>query len=296
VTKTSVVAPLCALAMVAILAGPATAASQAAGTPAGQKVVADPVEHAAYMAAFNTKDPAQKAAAMEAFAMQYPGSVVKVDALEQAMAAYQAAGNQAKVEQVATTILRFAPGNLRAMAVLAFLRRTQGTAAAAAQARAFGEEGLLALPSWSSPPGMAPEQFANLRKQLTVIFAGACGFGALQAKDYAAARDCYERSLQVDPRNMLDTYQLGAAELQMTPLDVRGFWYVARALTLARGNEAALKLIEPYGRATYAKYHGSEDGWDALVAAAATQTTPPADFTVTPAKLLSPAPGRWFLH
>jgi len=35
------------------------------------------------------------------------------------------------------------------------------------------------------------------------------------------------------------------------------------------------------GRISYAECHGSEDGWDAIVAAAATQVALPADFNVT---------------
>jgi hypothetical protein len=56
---------------------------------AQQKTIKDPAEYNAYIAALNINDPKQKAAAMEAFVSQYPNSVVKIDAMEQAMAAYQ---------------------------------------------------------------------------------------------------------------------------------------------------------------------------------------------------------------
>src|SRR5215472_8019839 len=69
-----------------------TAADQA-NTPTNQKVIKDQTEYNAYIAALQTQDPVQKAAAMEAFITQYPSSVVKVDALEQAMQAYQQTGN-----------------------------------------------------------------------------------------------------------------------------------------------------------------------------------------------------------
>src|ERR1700719_2212892 len=57
--------------------------------PASQKVIKDPAEYNAYITALNTQDPAQKGAAMEAFIAQYPASVVRSDAMEQAMSAYQ---------------------------------------------------------------------------------------------------------------------------------------------------------------------------------------------------------------
>jgi hypothetical protein len=47
---------------------------------------------------------------------------------------------------------------------------------------------------------------------------------------------------------------------------------------LAKDNEAAQQRIGDYGKARYKKYHGSEDGWQELLAAAAGQTAPPPDF------------------
>src|SRR6185312_8995763 len=77
------------------------AGTQAAQTPTSQKVIKDPAEYNAYITALNTTDPAAKAQAMEAFVAQYPNSIVKQEALEQAMGAYQQAQNQPKVEDTA---------------------------------------------------------------------------------------------------------------------------------------------------------------------------------------------------
>jgi hypothetical protein len=92
-------------------------------TPASQKVIKDQAEYNAYMAALNLptgnpQDAAKKGAAMEAFIAQYPNSVVKTDALDQAMAAYQAAGNQAKVLEIANRILEINPNNVRTLAIV----------------------------------------------------------------------------------------------------------------------------------------------------------------------------------
>src|SRR5262245_52869102 len=53
---------------------PGTGAAQPSNTPANQKVIKDPAEYNAYIAALNTQDPAQRAAAMEAFVTKYPQS------------------------------------------------------------------------------------------------------------------------------------------------------------------------------------------------------------------------------
>jgi tetratricopeptide (TPR) repeat protein len=247
---------------------------------ASQKVIKDPAEYNAYIAAVNTQDPAAKGAAMEAFVSQYPGSVVKLDALEQAMAAYQQAGNQEKVLTMAKRILEINAGHVRALAIVAYIdraRATQGDAAALKESCVYGEKGLAALPAWQKPDGVSDSDFEKMRNQMSDIFNGVAGFCALQAKDYATARSSYLKSVQIDPGNMQDIYQLGIADMLMSPMDVTGFWYLAKAINIAtaQNNAPAAQGIATYAKAQYRRYHGGEDGWDPFVAAVANQAAPP---------------------
>src|SRR5580704_16902341 len=97
-----------------VLALSAIAAGQTAGAP-GQappatsqpqptaqaqpqkKEIKDPAVYNAYVGAAQQTDAAAKISGLEAFLAQYPNSVMKEDALELLMGAYQQAGNQAKV-------------------------------------------------------------------------------------------------------------------------------------------------------------------------------------------------------
>jgi tetratricopeptide (TPR) repeat protein len=260
-----------------------------APAPAETKVVKDPAEHNDYLSALNIADPAIKAAALEAFLAKYPASTVKADAIEQAMATYQHAGNTAKVEETANRLLALKPDNVRALAIVTYLRRgraTQGDAAALAELATGARRGLDALTHWMKPADVPDEAFAAMRKQMTAIFNGALGFATLQAKDYAGARRYYQLAFASDPNNLQDVYQLALADLQAEPVEVDGLWYIARATALAKDNEAAQQRIGEYGKARYKKYHGSEDGWPELLAAAAVQTSPPPDF----AKRIKAAP------
>ncbi len=99
------------------------ATDQQANTPTSQKVIKDPAEYNAYITALNTTDPAAKGAAMEAFIAQYPNSIVKIDALEQAQDAYQHANNQQKAEQVARQILTVDPGNVSSLEIVVYVER-----------------------------------------------------------------------------------------------------------------------------------------------------------------------------
>jgi hypothetical protein len=264
-------------------AAPATTPAPPASTAAAQKVIKDPAEYNAYMGALNTADPVAKAAAMEAFIARYPGSVVKDDALEQAMAAYQQAGDQAKTEETAQRILQANPNNVRALAVVVFLQRARATGGDKQALAALGqnaERGLKLLLHWLKPGGLSDTDFARLHAQVTAIFYGAAGFSALQVKDYPKARSYYLKSVTLDSGNLQDAYQLGVAELEMSPLDKDGFWYICRAAAIAaaQGNSAAQQQIEKYGAARYRKFHGSDAGWDKIMAATQTAGPPPADF------------------
>jgi hypothetical protein len=274
------------------MAAPCVAADPPAPSAAA-KVVKDPAEYAAYMAALNTTEGTAKAAAMEAFVVSYPDSVVKVDALEQAMAAYQQAGDAAKVEATAQRILVIQPDHLRALAIVVFLTRTRATAQSdpqasltlADQARSGAERGLAGLRDWAKPDGMTDADFATARDQMTAIFAVALGYRALAHKDDVAAAPYYLTALKAKPDDLTDIYQLAIAELQSKPVDPDGFWWAARAYTLAGAakNSAAQNAIAAFSRASYRRYHGGDDGWDAIAASAANGSAPPAGFTVRPA-------------
>ena len=260
-----------------------------ANVPTSQKVIKDPAEYNAYITALNTQDPAQKAAAMEAFVKQYPNSVVKLEALEQAMAAYQQSNNPAKVEEIATQIRQIDPNNVRALAIITAIKQGQEKDPQQfAELQQLGEQGLRALPNWKKPEGMSEADYTKFKMQMQGIFSGAAGFGALQAKNYAAAKQYYTQALETDPNNWANVYRLAIANLESNPMDLTGFWYGAHAIALAQAqnNTAAVNSMKPYLTSKYQRYHGGLDGWDQLVASAATGTAPPAGFTIKPAPTL----------
>lgn len=246
----------------------------------GNKEIKDPNEYNAYISALNTADAAQKAAAMEAFVRQYPQSVVKLDAQEQAMAAYQGANNPAKVKEMALAILQDNPNHVRARAIVTAFDRgaaTNGDTTALKEGCDTAQKGLQGLSSWTKPEGMADAEYDKAKTEMTEIFNGTAGFCALQNKDYATAKTYYQKAIEVDPKNLQDTFQLAIADLESNPIDLNGFWYAAKAINLAGSNAQTVKGINDYAKPRYKNYTGNYDGWDQLVANAATQTAPPAD-------------------
>ncbi|MGD0155537.1 MAG: hypothetical protein ABSB50_05545 [Terracidiphilus sp.] len=271
---------ICALGMLVALCAIAAPAQKPAS---GQKVVQDHAEYSAYTAAANTQDPTARAEAFEGFCQQYPKSVVFADALEQEMAAWQAAGNSAEVKKTARRLVAVDAGNIRALGIVVELDRVsaeQGDATALNEMCVDATGGMLAVPMWRKPANMTDGNYDTLSKLMNVIFLGAEGYCAVQQKNYSQARDWLARAIRTDPTNAPDTYQLAVADLETTPVVVEGLWYCARAIHLAQSSAIPqdAKSMAADCEARYVKYHGASDGWDALVAAAASQDTPPKDF------------------
>ena len=153
--------------------------------------VQNPAEQAAYTNAINIKDATKRAETLEIFLAWYPSSVLRIDAYEQIMAAWQTAGNPAKADATATRLLQIDPDNVRALANRAYVGRTRamsGEPDALASAAAAAARGIAVLPKWPRPAALSDGDFARTKAQMIAIFDGTLGFAALQAKDYAKAR------------------------------------------------------------------------------------------------------------
>jgi tetratricopeptide (TPR) repeat protein len=261
-------------------------AADQANTPTSQKVIKDPAEYNAYMTALNTTDAAARGAAMEAFLNQYPNSIVKLEALEQARSAYQQAKNLPKAEELAKKTLQVDPNNVPALAIVVYMEGTRiQDAASGAKARADAEHGLQELQIFKKPEGTSDDDFEKMRSSMATIFAGTAAYGALQQKDYAAAQKFYDQALKVDPNDLVNNYRMSIALLESNPPNPLGFWYGAKAIGVAQSqtppNTPAVQSMSPYVTSRYKKYHGNTDDWNQRVATAASQAAPPANFVAS---------------
>src|ERR1700693_3134278 len=220
---------------------------------------------------------------------------MKEDALELLMGAYQGTNNQAKTLETAQKVLAVNPCNIRALALLAYTKRAMAEAGQNAQqnlaeAGQSGEKGLQCLQTMTKPDGTSDADFQKLKAQTSVIFNGAAGIAAYQAKDYAKAEKFLRASVEADPTNLRDLYPLALPYLTPGPAenDLDGLFFIARAAALAQG--AGKDQIAKFGKSRYVKYHGSEDGWTNLLAQAATTPLPPANFAIT--QYVPPTPAQ----
>jgi tetratricopeptide (TPR) repeat protein len=262
--------------------------------------ITNPAEYNAYMAAINSQDPRAKAQGLESFLTQYPNSVMKVDALEQLMRAYQGSGDIPKTLDAANRVLQADPNNVTALALSAYLYRMKAQSETEPQASQdmtqagqFGQRGLQALTSYQKPENMSDLDFAKLKDQLAGIFNGSVGLAsefATKPPDYKKAKQFLQDAVNAqapnDPTAFSLVYPLALAYLndpQSTPQEtVQGIWYVARATNLAPTPQAKAS-IGTFGQHKYDRYHGGDDGWTDVLAASASSPTPPAGWTIKPA-------------
>jgi tetratricopeptide (TPR) repeat protein len=281
--KTSVVALLLALAAVASGQDAATPQPQAsqpqssAAPQAQKKEIKDPAEYNAYVGAVQQADAAAKISGLEAFLTQYPNSVMKEDALELLMGTYQQAANQAKVIDTANRLLAVNPDNARALVLLAYNERA---AQKWADAKQHAERGLQALSKMTKADGVSDADFAKQKTQLAALLNSVAGFSALQLKDYPSAQKYLRAAVEADPNNVENVYPLALAYLSATPSDdVNGLFFIARAANLVADPKGKDSIIK-FGHSKYVKYHGSDQGWEDLLAQAKTTPVPPAGYTI----------------
>jgi hypothetical protein len=287
---------------VAVAAGAQDAAQPAQGQPAPSAsqapVIKDPAEYNAYVGAIGQKDAAAKISGLEAFVTQYPNSVMKNQALEILMGAYQQTGNTQKTMETAVKLVTADTCNERGLALLAYLDRiqAQGGAANAKQllddGKKYAQQGLDCMPKFTKPEGTSDTDFQKMKDQMNGIFNAMLGIAALTDKDYAGARKYLRAAVDSAPDSQKDfsiVYPLALAYAGPTPPDpnlaldpINSIWYASRASTIAPTPQYQ-QGIEKYAKNQYMKYHGGDDGWTDVLAAAKANTTQPAGFTIKPA-------------
>ena len=294
--KKVVVASLLAVAGMACVPGNIAAQTQVnlgSQQPAGGGVQMPPAEYNAYNSAITQADPKAKAAALEAYLTAYPQSSVKAAVLEQLMLAYSGF-DPAKTLDAADRLLQVDPNNLRALTFETYFRLTGADSvadptakqAALDKAADYAQKGLAV----TKPAEMSAADFNTLQTQAKPVFYRATAMAALNKKDAATAVTNFKQELHSVPDAdttkpgplLQDTYFLGLAYLQSNPPDLLNCtWYVARFVAFAP--EPYKTQMLPTAKYCYKKYHGADDGFDTVLAAAQKSLDPPADFAIKPA-------------
>lgn len=290
--KKVVLVTVLAFASAALAVAP-YAMAQDQSSSSGQITIKDPAEYNDYTNAIGQTDPGTRAAAIETFLQKYPQSVVKPAMLETLMGTYQQMGDINKTTDAATRVLAGSPNNLRALAFLVYVKRSQAFTKTNPQdaqpildeAAALAQRGLNA----PKPAEVPQADFDKFKSVVSPIFHSAIGWDNFAKKDFKGAIASFRNELQGMPldqtktgQGLVDTYQLGLSYIQEEPKDlVNGFWFMARAANFMPA--AQKENVEKAAQYWYKKYHGDIEGYEAVKAKAAEAIFPPEGFSVTPA-------------
>jgi hypothetical protein len=266
--------------------------SNAQATSGGVQM--SPAEYAAYNNAITQTAPQAKAAALEAYLTAYPQSAVKADTLQLLMGTYSAIPDPTKTLDAADRLLQVDPNNLRALLLEVYFRKSAGDQATDPTAKqtaydaaaGFAQKGLAA----GKPKDMSDADFTKLKVATYPVFYSTIATDALNKKDAATAITNFKTELASVPPDstktpgplLQDTYTLGQAYYQSTPPDyVNCTWYASRAAAFAP--EPYKSQMLPLAKYCYKKYHGGDDGYDAVTTAVQASLDPPSGFTIKPA-------------
>jgi hypothetical protein len=304
--KKAVVASLLAVACVASGARVAVAQTQVnLGSNAQQTgggVTLAPAEYNDYTAAIGQSSPQAQAQALEAFLTKYPQSQVKNDVLQRLMAAYSSINpptpdSITKTLDAADRLLQVDPNNIRAYTMKTYFNmsaadQTTDPAAKLAALDKAAEAATKGLAA-TKPNDMSEADFNNVKNAAAPFFHRAIAADALIKKDGATAVTQLKQNLaSAKPEEtktpgpiLQDTYTLAQAYYQSTPPELLNCaWYATRAASFAP--EPYKSQMMPLAKYCYKKYHGADDGFDALATASQASLDPPANIKDT----IKPAP------
>jgi tetratricopeptide (TPR) repeat protein len=145
------------------------------------------------------------------------------------------------------------------------------------------------------PPGVAADQWAKLRPAVEELANVNLGFIAMQRKNWDGAESEFQKVLTLNPNNAQVDFWMGtviASEKKLDKLPVAMFYFARAATYQGTGAlaPAAQKTALDYVQKQYKNFHGSDEGFnDNLLAAAKSNATPPASFTIKNANEIAQA-------
>jgi tetratricopeptide (TPR) repeat protein len=139
------------------------------------------------------------------------------------------------------------------------------------------------------PPNVTADQWKGARTPVETLAHSTLGWIAMQRKSWDAAEGELQKSLALDPNSAEVDYFMGtviASEKNPQKMPA-AYFYFARAATIDGAEAlpaAGRQQVLDYVKRAYKGYHGSDEGFDNLLAAAKTQATPPTGQHIQTAK------------
>jgi len=278
---------------------PARMFGQAAAAPsstAPQKNWKDRAEFDAYDAITKDTNPKTRLEKLQAWEKAYPTTEFIKERRTLLLTTYVALNDAKNAVDEAKQILADDPKDFTALYYTMYFTQALYGQSQSPDILDQGEKAAQAILSGidTPPPGVAADQWAKLRPDVELLAHVNLGFIAMQRKNWDPAEAEFQKVLTASPNNAQVDFWMGtviASEKKLDKLPAAMF-YFARAATVTGPTAlapAAQKTALDYVQKQYKNFHGSDEGFNDLLAAAKANPTPPAGFTIKNANELAQA-------
>src|SRR6202162_1875344 len=231
-------------------------------------------------------DPKAKLAKIQQWEKDFPDTAFMAQRRTLLLTTYFQLGQAQQAVDVAKQILAVTPNDFSALYITVTLTQSLAGQSPTPDVLDQGEKAATALLNVNDAPAtLTAAQWATQKPQVQNLAHTTLAWIQLQRKNYPAAEGEYQKSLQINPNNGTIDFQLATAiysekDPAKTPT---ALFYFARAATYD-GQDALTpdgrKTVMAYVQRAYKGYHGSDEGFNNLLAAAKASPAPPADFTI----------------
>ena len=231
-------------------------------------------------------DPKAKLQKIQQWEKEYPDTAFMPQRRTLLLTTYFQLGQAKQAVDVAKQILAVTPNDFSALYITVTLTQSLAGQSPTPDVLDQGEKAATALLNVNDAPAtLTAAQWATQKPQVQNLAHTTLAWIQLQRKNYPAAEGEYQKSLQINPNNGTIDFQLATAiysekDPAKTPT---ALFYFARAATYD-GQDALTpdgrKTVMAYVQRAYKGYHGSDEGFNNLLAAAKASPAPPADFTI----------------
>ncbi|HYL34825.1 MAG TPA: hypothetical protein VEV17_02805 [Bryobacteraceae bacterium] len=261
-----------------------------------QKNWKDRAEYDLYDSITKDTNPKTRLEKLQQWAKQYPQTDWSKERRTLLLTTNFAAGQSKDAVAVAKQILADDPKNFSALFIMVSLTQAVAGNPPAADALDQGEKAAqtLAANLDTPPANFTADQWKAQRPQVEELAYTTVGWAEMQKKNWQAAEDALQKSLKVNPNSGQVDYYMGtaiASEKDVKKMPTALFYFARAATYEGQGalNPQGRQQVMDFVQRAYKGFHGNNEGFDKLIAAAKASPLPPGDFSIKSATELAQA-------
>jgi tetratricopeptide (TPR) repeat protein len=273
---------------------PAQATAPAAQEP--QKNWKDRAEYDLYDAITKDQTPKTRLEKLQQWEKQYPQTEWMKERRTLFLTTYFALQQPKESVAIAKQILAEDPKNFSALFIIVTFTQALAGNNPPADVLDQGEKAARALAENidATPPNFTADQWKSQRPQVEELAHTTLGWIAMQKKNWQPAEDEFQKSLKLNPNSGQVAYYMGtaiASEKDVKKMPTALFYFARAATYDGAGalNTQGRQQVLDYVKKAYKGYHGSDQDFDKLMAAAKSAQAPPPDFSIKSATELQDA-------